>query len=97
MSEVAIVWVTKERYAELSGLTEGQIRARIDSRKWVRGVHYTVDGKATMINVEKVQQWWTSLGECEPIELADESRSDTRSAVVRIPRRSSSTPIRKLI
>lgn len=74
-------WVTKDKYLEKSGLTNGVLRGWFD-RHLRRGVHYQVIGHTTMINVELVDEWITQQvsdpkgGDCE-----SESTAKVRSHI----------------
>jgi hypothetical protein len=89
-------WVTKDRYCELTGLSEAAVRARIDSRKWTRGVHYVVDGRVTMINLREVNKWWDDREACDRTEPAEKLKSAGGTAVTTIGKRSTLS-LRKLV
>ena len=49
-------WVSKTKYIEESGLSNGVLRGWFD-RYLERGVHYQVIRQTTLINVELVDDW----------------------------------------
>lgn len=87
-------WVTKAKYAEMTGLSDGQVRARIET-KWVRGLHFVVDGKVTMINLREVNRWWATREELDRTKLVKRSKSAIDATDAIFPKPSSSS-LRKL-
>lgn len=59
---VGPIWVHRDKYCELSGITNGVIRGWIQ-RHFVHGVHYKVIGKQTMINIVAIDDWITNYEE----------------------------------
>jgi len=51
-----VQWISKTKYIEASGLSDGVLRGWFD-RYLERGVHYQVIGQTTLINVELVDNW----------------------------------------
>lgn len=67
MSEINIeyvgpIWVHKDKYCELSGITDGVLRGWI-VRYFTGGVHYKIIGHQTMINIVAIDDWITSYEE----------------------------------
>lgn len=50
------VIVTKARACELLGLTDGQIRSKIQ-RCWTRGFHYGIIDQRTWVHLGRVEEW----------------------------------------
>ena len=51
------MWVSKKKAADLLGITDGQIRSKIQRNIWLKDSHYRVIDRATWINIEEVQKW----------------------------------------
>lgn len=51
------MWVSKKKAADLLGITDGQIRSKIQRNVWLKDSHYRVIDRATWINIEEVQKW----------------------------------------
>ena len=50
-------FVTKKKFAKDTGASVRTIEGWIYSRKWIRGIHYVVVGKTTMIDKNEVNTW----------------------------------------
>jgi hypothetical protein len=50
-----MTWVTKQKYAELTGLTVRAQEGRIRRMQWRRGVEYAVIDGVTMVNLDAVE------------------------------------------
>ena len=51
------MWVSKKKAADLLGITDGQIRSKIQRNIWLKDSHYRVIDRSTWINIEEVQKW----------------------------------------
>ena len=91
----SVSWITKEKYCELSGLSNGRIRGHIQ-RAWQRGTHFQIIGKTTMINLQEVEQWWQQLNQPASITIAEKSASASRTKENVTPKSSTATSTRKL-
>ena len=69
-----VSWITKGKYCDLTGLSEGRVRHHIQ-RSWVRGQHYQIRGKTTMINIQETELWWQQESQQESIRTMAKSVS----------------------
>ncbi len=54
--------VSKRKYCADSGLTNGQVRGKIQRGVWIRGVHYYLIDGGISIDAEQVEEWVRSGG-----------------------------------
>lgn len=71
-------WITKTLYCQRTGMTEGQIRGKIQRRVWQDGVHYAVRDGGTWLHVENIEAWLTN-GNTQPA-AAQATREALKSA-----------------
>lgn len=72
-------WMTRDEYCRRSGMSEGQIRGRVQRGVWVKGVHYAVRGRRTLINWREVEHW-IATGELRSTAAGSKSDSSTKGS-----------------
>ena len=83
--------VTKKRLIEATDYTDGQIRGKIDSGKWVRGLHYSVIDGERRYHLENIVEWMNTQDSVQEVGIS-KSASCSRASGTRTRTRSRGTP-----
>lgn len=65
------MWVTKRKVSEVTGLSAGQIKARIQRKKWRQGIEWAVIDGVQMIDLDAVEKRARAISESQQQRTTD--------------------------